>query len=346
MKIQYKNVCSIRKAEVQFNKGELICIKGESNQGKSAIFYSLVDGLTNNKMFKSWINNDALKENPKATAWIGLFDDEGNVYQVEAGTNHMYYRHNDTKYEKVGRKSIFEIIEKQIPGLLYDPEEPNQILNIVGEDSGMFPIDRSDPQIFKTYERLLSLSCTQDITRTIKLDLEDIDYKCSDMLKSIQKNNEQLSKIDSALSNVNVDKLKEIKQTLSTYINNYNRLYNLYNSILSNNNYVKQVNSIISTSEKDFDVNKANSLFNALAIAQNLNKYCNLATYDIVKSKDFNVDKAAKLMQNYSNALTLKDNINILNEEIEKDSIKLNEINSILDSIKTCPFCGKPMEDK
>ena len=154
MKIVYKNVGSIRDAEVDYEPGKLIAIKGESNQGKSLMWYSLIAGFTNSPDFKKFINNEALKEDPKAIEKIDLYDDYGNFWQVEAGTNHLYYRTNKAKYEKTNRKSIFELSNSQIPGLLYDEENTTPIMNIVDEDSGMFPIDRSDSQIFKTYERL------------------------------------------------------------------------------------------------------------------------------------------------------------------------------------------------
>ena len=40
MKIKYQNVGSLRNAEVEFNLGKLILIRGETNQGKSLLFYS------------------------------------------------------------------------------------------------------------------------------------------------------------------------------------------------------------------------------------------------------------------------------------------------------------------
>lgn len=345
MKIKYSNVCSIRDAEVDFERGKLICIKGESNQGKSALFYSLVDGLINNKTFKNWINNDALKEDPKSVAKITIFDDEDNRFQIEAGTNHMYYRYNKAKYEKVGRKSIFEIIQRQIPGLLYDPDEQNQILNIVDEDSGMFPIDRSDPQIFKTYERLLSLSCTQDILRAIKLDVDEIDSKCADMLKTNQKSTEQLVKIDAVLDNVNKQTLTNIMNTLQNYLNNCSRLNSLYSSTKSISNYVDKVNESSVFNSEEFDTVRFSKLLELLIKSTTIQKYCSIAKIDIDKEEYFDLEKVSKINQSYNLALNINNDLASLNIEIDKDIKLLNDINSTLNSIKVCPLCGKPMEE-
>lgn len=38
MKVTYQNVASIRNATLDFTPGKLICILGETNQGKSALF--------------------------------------------------------------------------------------------------------------------------------------------------------------------------------------------------------------------------------------------------------------------------------------------------------------------
>lgn len=342
MKIQYKNVCSIRNAEVEFKPGSLICIRGETNQGKSAMFYALLAGLTNSPEYKKFINNKALEENPKATAWIGLYDDEGNLWQVDAGTGHMHYRANDAKYEKVGRKNIFDLIEGQIPGLLYDPDNTTSIMNIVDEDTGMFPIDRSDAQIFKTYERLLSLSCTEDILRTIKLDQEDIDYKCSDMTKSIQKHNEQISKMAEMLKDVDPDRVSTMFNTIQSLVSAYKRLSELYDRTKSTAEYTEKVNSVIIPELGDFDIQSFSLLLNALVKANNDIKYITLANTSFSK-QEFDLQRALDINKAYDDANSLVQLINEFNKFIKQDEEELESIKSILDTIKTCPYCGKPI---
>jgi ABC-type lipopolysaccharide export system ATPase subunit len=345
MKIKYKNVCSIRNAEVEFKPGNLVCIKGESNQGKSALFYALVDGLTNSPAYKKWINNQALAEDPKATAWIGLTDDENNLFQVEAGTGHFNYRVNDVKYEKVARKNLFELIEGQIPGLLYDPNDTRQIMNVQGEDDGLFPIDRSDAQIFKTYERLLSLSCTEDILRTIKLDMEDIDYKILDMTKSVQQQQSQLSKIDEFFDNIDLEKLKTDQDTLVQLQEKYERLHKLYEDTEKVAMYVSEVNKVDKLDNKTFDTKKFEQQLTKLIKANNDIKYINLCQTKF-STETYDVKKFENIVDKVTLAQKLINDIDILNAYIKEDSEKLQSINSILDEIKICPYCNRPIEEE
>lgn len=345
MKIQYKNVGCIRQAELDLEPGKLVIIKGESNNGKSLMFYSLVDGFTNRPEFKKWLNNDALKENPKAIEWIGLFDDEGNEFQVEAGTNHLYYRNNKAKYEKVGRKTIFDVIEGQIPGLIYNAEEINPILNIIGEDSGMFPIDRSDSQIFKTYERLLSLSCTQDILRAIKLDVEDIDIKVNDLLKVTQSNNDKISKIDKTFETLDIDKLNKLETELKAYIDVYNQAIALYNAVIKDANYCQAINNLQEfQKQKLFDCKKFEQLCNDYITAHKLEKYIAHSSYLAFEQTYFDCTKAYKLNSDYSSALTLSQEIETENKLILEEEQRLKDIQLLLDKIDVCPYCGRPME--
>ena len=344
MKICYKNVGSIRDAEVDYEPGKLIAIKGESNQGKSLMWYSLISGFTNSPDFKKFINNEALRENPKAIEKIDLYDDFGNFWQVEAGTNHLYYRTNKAKYEKTSRKSIFELSNSQIPGLLYDEENTTPIMNIVDEDSGMFPIDRSDAQIFKTYERLLSLSCTEDILRSIKLDLDDIDFKTADLSKNVQQNKDYLCKLDKLKQDIDFEKLDQLKSNLEQLKNDYVNFANTYETISSIAIYVDKIINMPRFSEEQFNLKYFEDLLKSYVTAINLEKYVSLK--DKVFDKiDFDIANFMNISQNYSAAYQLSKDIASLTYEISTDESSLKDILLKLKEIKVCPLCGKPMED-
>lgn len=342
MKIAYKNVCSIRDAQVEFKPGQLICICGESNQGKSAMFYSLESGLTNTPDFKRFINNEALKENPKATAWIGLTDDEGNLWQIEAGTGHFYYRANDIKYEKTNRKSLFELINGQIPGLLYDPDNTCPIMNIVGEDSGFFPIDRSDAQIFKTYERLLSLSCTEDILRTIKLDQDDIDYKTGELLKSIQKDTEYLTAYSKLQETVKIEDVTKLYNDFLALKNLNAQFIDTYSQTNKIALYSKVVEEFNIEQPELFNIAGFQEKLSTLVKANQVSKYIELSKVEFEK-EEFDLSKAIELGQDFSVAYQLSQEIAQLNNDIATDEKTFLDIKSKLDNIETCPLCGQPM---
>ena len=344
MKIKYKNVCSLRNEEVEFKPGELICIKGETNQGKSALFYSLLDGFTGSPNFKKYINNEALAEDPKATAWIGLTDDCNNLYQVEAGTGHMNYRINEAKQEKVVHKAIFSFLDKQIPGLLYDPDDTRKIMNIQGEDDGLFPIDRSDAQIFKTYERLLSLSCTEDILRAIKLDVEDIDFKSTEIYNTIQKQTEQQVKIDEVLANVDIQKLQKVKDTIISYLENIQALTKAEEDVSKFDAYVRELDNPLALFNVTFNLETFKSIVNDLIKASNIQKYID-AQYELKKTKSFDTNELLNLCQDLSVATAISKDIELLNSDILTSESSLADINTKLSTVKVCPYCNRPMEE-
>lgn len=343
MKIDYKNVCSIRDAKVDFEPGKLIAVVGETNQGKSAMFYTFVDAFTNSPDFKKWINNEALKENPKATAKIAFTDTEGNWYEAEAGTGHVYFRANDVKYEKTQRKSMFELIDGQIPGLLYDPEDSRQIMNFQGEDAGLFPIDRSDTQIFKTYERLLSLSCTEDILRTIKLNTEEVDFKISDYTTTIQQNTVTVNKIEEFQSKVDLEKIQKLEQELIACKSACSRLNEVVRLTEKDSKYVERAKQIPEIPEVSLNVLDFQSKLTLLVKATNLMNVN--AKLSIQWSReDFDCTKFKQLLETCSKAVNLTKDITDLFEQINKDTERLNEVSTIISDIKVCPYCGKPME--
>ena len=344
MKIKYANVCAFRDAELDFPRGNLICIRGETNHGKSSLFYSLVDGFTNSPTFKTYINNEALKENPKATAWIGLYDDEGNVFQVEAGKDHIYYRTNDIKYEKVGRKNIFELSNKQIPGLLYDPEDMRQIMNFQGEDNGLFPIDRPDTQIFKTYERLLSLSSTSDILATIKQDAEDTNIKMSDLLKSAQEYQQKSSAVTQVLQQIDEEKLSNDIEKLKEAIDVYTKLTSYQDFIDKTQAYLDKLRTTPTFEQLPFNVEIVKTAIDALLKAMSIIKYSELSK-TVIEKQDYDIQKMLDIAQKYSLALQASEQLEFLRNEIQTDTKELSEVSNKLGSIKVCPLCGKPMGD-
>ena len=346
MKLKYYNVGSIKDAEVEYKPGQLVAIVGESNQGKSLQFYSLLDGFTNSPAFKRYINNEALAKDSKAYESIELIDDTGGHWQVTASNFSMSYKVDGMKFEKPRRDSIFELSKKQIPGLLYDPENCTPIMNIVDEDTGMFPIDRSDAQIFKTYERLLSLSCTEDILRAIKLDMEDIDYNVTDRLKAIQQSQVTVQKIADFFNVVSEDALTKMISDLTQLKQRQVFLTNLYNSTSNIANYIVAVDSVNLT-QIDFNIKDFQLKLALLVQANNITNYCNkVDKVEIREFKDFDLQRAAKLGQDLSVAMQLNQDILSLEEQIKKDETLLKEIEDQLRQIKVCPLCGHSMEAK
>lgn len=342
MKIRYQNVCLMKDEEINLEPGKLIAITGETNNGKSALYYTFVDAFTNGSNFKKWINNELLQKDSKTTAKITITDDNGDCYSAEAGTNFVRYAANSVKYEKPGRKSFFELIDGQIPGLYYDPEDSRQIMNVQDEDSGFFPIDRTDSQIFRTYERLLSLSCTEDILRTIKLDIDEIDFKISDMTSAIQQSNEQLVQIDKAISNIDETKLKQLEQQLFAAKSALLRVSAIEQQTRKDSIYVDKVKQSPQQTLEQFNVEDFKSKLMLLTESAKLEKVKQLLTLPEVERFDYM--KMYEIAKALVLANTLVNDLDTLEKQISADEQRLQEVLSIINTIKVCPYCGKPME--
>lgn len=342
MKLKYHNVGCIKDAEVEYKPGQLVAIIGESNQGKSLQFYSLLSGFTNSADFKRFINIDELAKNPKAGEQIILTDDTGVQWEVGATNSSLYYRIGNVKYDKTHRKSIFEIAQSQIPGLLYDPDNCTPIMNIVDEDTGMFPIDRSDAQIFKTYERLLRLSCTEDILKTIKLDMEDIDYQISSRTDAMQKNQVSLQKLIEFNKSIDTNELSNMLKKLEVYVDTIKNIENYNNQANDSMKYIKATEELCR-----IPVSFSTSLFKeALEILITMNKidnYCKLVNSVNDIHIGFDLDRSIELFSNCSKAVSLSAEITSLETAIAKDECLLKTIENNLSTIDVCPLCGKPM---
>lgn len=345
MIITYKNVGCIKYAKLECIPGSLILIKGETNNGKSLMFYSLEDGLLNTSTFKTWINNQAKEENPKAFAEIVIENDDRSVYRISANEDGMKYTENEVSYEKTRRKTIFEVLEKSIQGFLYCPDEINPILNIVDENSGFFPIDRSDSQIFKTYERLLSLSCTQDIMRSIKLDQEDIETKIKEKSDCIQSFSDKKSKILEFLSSkINQESITKISSTLRAYSDFYNKKISLYNSTVKDATYINKVLSVGRFDCNEFDTSLFSKRLSILVSYNSLTKYFSIINSVQFITKEFDIKKHEKQIESFNKASLLLKDITYLEDCIIKDKEKLEHVKSVLKDINICPLCGNQLD--
>jgi predicted ABC-type transport system involved in lysophospholipase L1 biosynthesis ATPase subunit len=70
--------------ELPIEPGKLVCICGETDQGKSALFYSLLAGLTNSPIFKKFINNEALQEDLERLG-VGYYSERVNFNDIPEG---------------------------------------------------------------------------------------------------------------------------------------------------------------------------------------------------------------------------------------------------------------------
>lgn len=344
MKLRLKNSCSIRETELEFQPGKVYLITGGNNSGKSSLFYSLSSALLNSKETKCYINNQALKEDPNATMEVELVDDAGSSYRYDRTPSSSKYTINGREFRKLNRSNIFSFTNGQIPGLLYDEGDVRKIVNIQGEENGMFPFDRTEGEQFKLFEKIFNISSTIVVLRSMSLDETDIDSKLKENTSSIDENTRKLQAFTNFISEV---KTEDIQKFREYFVEKSNILSNMYNDILTGNNLVTFINSCAELKEKTDlkDISRQHT-----DIEQDYLRVCNLtkSIAQISELKEyktkFNVDKYNELYKDTQNAEHYLHSYESSMKEIDMLEADYRQIKSQLATVDVCPICKTPVK--
>ena len=344
MEIRLHNACSIRDFTLSLEPGKIYIISGGNNSGKSSLFYSLSSALLNSKETKCYINNEALKEDKNATMEVELVDDNGSSYIYQRTPSSAKYFIDGKEYKKLGRGNLFDLIERQIPGLLYDPTADKKIVNIQGEENNLFPFNMSEGEQFKLFEKIFNISSTTDILRSMKLDEDDIDHKIEDNTRQITDNT---TKKNVYTNLVNTIKSEDIQRYTDYFTTNLNILSNQYNDInlcntliisYNNTQQLKNKQQGLTITEQHRDIEK--DFLKACKLAADIQ-----ATQDLKNTKRvFNVSDYNELNSDVLKVQSLEIDYNNYCKELLDLDVELQSIRKQLSTVEICPVCGKPLE--
>ncbi len=346
MKIHYENACSFKKADFEFLPGKLYLIKGGNNSGKSAAFYVLSSALLNSKEAKSYINNDALKENSNARLKVTIEDDNNNIVSFERGTGSSKYVVNGDHFSKLGRENIFTIYPEILTDFLYDANESNKIINIQGEDNTLFPFNRSEADQFKLFEKIFNIASTSAVFKSINLDEDETKNEINNLILKINSLESEQYKIDEVLSSVNVEELNKAYTQFSSNFSWLQQAFNDINNCRSIKTYTSAVSCLESTNINMSDIGFLKQLYIDLTEYQQLDVFVNkISELEYFKfSEEFEITRITDLIKDYElyiNSVKEKDTIN---SEISIFESETEKLKTELKSVEICPLCGNRLK--
>lgn len=346
--IEYFNFASYRHAKITIPENKLILIKGENNNGKSVLFYGLEWLLFNDSNAKSLINNIALKENPKAELKVIITKDILSI-EITRSIDNIIYTINDSgnirKHKKIGKSNIF-ILEPnlKIPGILYIPTLPNQILNMHGEDKGIFPFDQNDQGIFTLFEKLLGLINSKKVITEINAELAEYKASLNMVTNLIKEYTIKTGTIKNLFENIDIVQLNNLFKQIQFTKNKLAKLNDikvLINQLLPYINI--EIPNIINITNIKSLLIKQTKLLNSYNIvnklAEEIKQTHTLNTLDIAETINY-TNKWTKL---YSAKNNIQEQTNTLIELERLLTNKITELNNLKNDIKnidTCPLCG------
>lgn len=346
MKIHYENACSFKKADFEFLPGKLYLIKGGNNSGKSAAFYVLSSALLNSKEAKSYINNDALKENSNARLKVTIEDDNNNIVSFERGTGSSKYVVNGDHFSKLGRENIFTIYPEILTDFLYDANESNKIINIQGEDNTLFPFNRSEAEQFKLFEKIFNIASTSAIFKSINLDEDETKNEINNLILKINSLESEQYKINEVLSSVNVEELNKAYTQFSSNFSWLQQAFNDINNCRSIQTYMSAVSCLESADINMSDIGFLKQLYIDLTEYQQLDVFVNkISELEYFKfSEEFEITRITDLIKDYElyiNSVKEKDTIN---SEISIFESGTKKLKTELKSVEICPLCGNHLK--
>ena len=332
MKLKIKDFQSISDLEVNFNKGEISCIVGESNQGKTAILRAIKAVLLNPQSTAHYIQHG------KSKAQVTL-ENNNETLTWERTKSSNSYIYKDKSYVKASRQS-----SKDFCDLGFITDFKGNLVNLSDEWALLFPFGYTETELFKLFEDLFSIVDSAKILEGMKADettcnrdkllLQD---KLTTTTQKVKLGTELIDKL-STLPNPELIKTVLLKkETELKYLQeNFNKIIAL-NSILKLEVPSRSFNTdcLVEMNKQLSELYKVCSRLSQLP--QNL---------PIPNPKYFNWDLESlnKINKSYADFIQEDKNATILTNSCSELKKELNQLQEKWNTIGVCPLCGKEME--
>lgn len=321
------------KNEFEFPVG-ITVIVGPNASGKSSTFYAIQNALLNPNGVADCINHNAKKTS------VTIENNNNSLTWIKTRTSSVY-KNNLTNQEYI---KASKLTSRDIADLGFYFDNKGKIINIHDEWSKLFPYGESDTDMFRLFEDIFNISCSFQIIDEIKKDEQLVKNNivaCQSSLTSLQNKQTIFSCIQ--------DKVK---------ISEINELINGINSLSSYVSKLKEDYASLSTSiplkniilPDSFDFNILNeSAIELKNINESYNNYLHNLKYkniDLeIELPNLDIELNTQLINDYNDYVRLNKEINKINDELYDVDKKEIEILNEISTIKTCPTCGKPLEE-
>lgn len=373
LRVELENFQSISKASLEFVQG-INLIVGQSNSGKSAIFRAIKGAVLNPSGSQKYIKNGTKGFK------VGL-EYEGNSIEWSRDSKSPKYKVNGEDYLKVGGSNLTNLVDNS--GFVLD--DGKSLMNMESELELPFPFDKNSSELFKLFEKnIFCVSDSTTIVKYIKSDEDDVSRQKDNAEYELNRYKQKLSAIEELEQEVDLNKLIQGRQTLSTMINDkeklvvdINKLHDMIvmGDILSTNIPPVEVNTDIcneyTTLQADIlkldEIRGVGSVLQTTPTAStpstiDLNGYLELKS-DIETLEE--VEKVTVILRPLEAPTTrliderytsLRNDINTLSnirqqaqnvhKAIEEQKELITRLEAEKKEFKVCPLCGGPIGEK
>ena len=363
LKLSLENFQSISHGELIFHTGTNAII-GQSNSGKTATFRALKACLSNpigsQRFIKKGTNNSSV-----------TLEYNGNQIVWKRTPKESSYTINGEDFLKTGKSNAFKIIEDT--GFVIDDNDV--IMNIEEELQLPFPFGISKSELFKLYENVFCVSDSAVILKAAKEEEEEVKNRLSILENDVTVNKNKLKELDNFKKEINIEFLKERRNSFKRDLDKINFLSNGLEVIhkaakiqgfelqeLSFDNRLPAFNDLNTLKDKLLKLKQLHILNKELKEVLFM-PTVDLASYNILKElaqtcaklkqvENFKVSeqKFEDKLQHYKELKDYFSSLKLLKEEIKNKKEKLEKTEHFVQSIeeklkefKVCPLCHKPL---
>ena len=321
------------KNEFEFPVG-ITVIVGPNASGKSSTFYAIQNALLNPNGVADCINHNAKKTS------VTIENNNNSLTWTKTQTSSVY-KNNLTNAEYV---KASKLTSRDIADLGFYFDNKCKIINIHDEWSKLFPYGESDTDMFRLFEDIFNISCSFQIIDEIKKDEQLVKNNivaCQSSLASLQNKQTIFSCIQDKVKISEINELINGINSLSSYVSKLKEDY------VSLSTFTPLKNIILPDS---FDFNILNESATELKnISESYYNYLHNIKYKNIDLEialpTLDIELNTQLITDYNDYVTLNKEVNKINDELYKIDKREIEILNEISTIKTCPTCGKPLEE-
>lgn len=363
--IDITNFQSITDGHLTFVPGVNVVV-GQSNSGKTAILRAIQTNILNPKGSQRRIQHNK----DESIITIKYLDNTISWIRTKKESS---YEINGKPFKKAGTSNVFDYIDNT--GFVVDDKDG--LMNIEGELQLPFPFNRNPQELFKLFENLFSILRSSEVLKQFKSLEASRESEVSSLENEIQKYSIKYKAVKDLKEIVSLEKLNNLKGTLSAYVN-------IYNDKSSDLQILKKNKDLVLLSDfKEFDIDMKTPLDKYSELVQDIQTCCKTRDlYKVVKGLpqqgSVDLNKYLSLRADIINCRKIQNIVNLLNNapspitvplvdyvNIRKDIISLNnyraegkackdkldrvkaeieDIQSKIKEFKVCPLCGKELD--
>lgn len=327
MRLKLKNFQSISNAELDFPKGSITAILGESNNGKTSILRAIKALVTNPQGSSHYVQHGKNKAEVELSN-----NNETLVWERTKSTTN--YKYGDEVFTKCSKQTSTDFCDL---GFAFDSK--GKMLNLSGEWDTLFPFNLSDTELFKLFEDLFSVVDTAKILDGMRGDETSCNKDkllTQDKLKTIIEKKEKAEDLIKAFGDLS--KPNTIKLVLKKKFEDLKKMQQDFNNLKSTNPIAN-----FELDDRSFKTTLLDSMIKSLTDLYRSKYFLNKIPQNLVlpQVKCFEFDNTLAELKKAELDYTKEINNQTSLEQTKLDlELTLEKLREQYNSIGVCPLCG------